>query len=476
MKIQLKFFSFLGILFFSSPAFSASAALSSIPSNLNYLNPYQGGSPSISFTPAVGGGAGVVIDFPIQRPSAPVGSPASPAQQGSATSMANAGKTAIPAAAGSVTQKSSLTAAQVAGMAKGAFKSFASLLPFVSVGMAGYDFYKFLTNAGASIQPDGSVLKPSFVYYETKWGSGPYPTPDAACKAAGYTGAEAGQFFATGHGQGLCIGTAFTWLESAIGSTVQTPTQVDALLLDAANSSAAADAASWAYANSEPLPAGIVFATAAQIALASDWSLEAKAVNSQGISTETLTRNILDISPSPIGSASGAPAQITATKETATLTNGVPSQVTSTAAAPIATNPTVLAAASVPAPLDIKFPTDYNREATQAKIDASLASINKALDIVATPAPADTTDKDILDLTGDSGNIPKFDGSQLNGVIPLPSSDGVCQPINLTFMGRPWVWDICPISNFLHPFIDFLFTMLFGILAFRTIFASDSEI
>jgi hypothetical protein len=111
----------------------------------------------------------------------------------------------------------------------------------------------------------------------------------------------------------------------------------------------------------------------------------------------------------------------------------------------------------------LQIPTDYNREATQQ-------SIAQSLSITPSATLPDTEAIDIQNLTGDSSIIPKFSRTGLTGSINLPSSDGTCVPLVLSFHGITWNWDYCSLVNFLHPLIDFFFTALFGILCFQTIF------
>jgi Fe-S cluster biogenesis protein NfuA len=120
------------------------------------------------------------------------------------------------------------------------------------------------------------------------------------------------------------------------------------------------------------------------------------------------------------------------------------------------------------------MPTDYNREATQTSIKANTDSLVTAATVSSSSAlPPDTESADIANLIG-VGNMPSFDRSGLSGTIALPASDdNSCQPMALTFMGRPWPWDICPMVNYLHPLVNYLFVFLFGLLCFRTAFNKE---
>lgn len=114
----------------------------------------------------------------------------------------------------------------------------------------------------------------------------------------------------------------------------------------------------------------------------------------------------------------------------------------------------------------LTLPTDYNREVTQSKIADALAVSPSA-------ALADTETADMNALTGDSGTIiPHIDRTQLSGTVNFPSS-GSCTPLNFKVAGVTYNADPCPMVNYLHPLVNYLFVFLFGILNLRLAFKND---
>ncbi len=171
-------------------------------------------------------------------------------------------------------------------------------------------------------------------------------------------------------------------------------------------------------------------------------SITPPAVSGQPYTVKETTTSTSVMAP-PVGSP-----QVTSTTTTAPIINPLtPSPTTSTG--------------GTPAP---QIPTDYNREVTQQKIQASLD----------TTGLQDTTSEasDIATLTGDSGALPIFDRSGLKGSVSLPASTGgSCTPLVLAFHGIAWNWDYCSLQTYLHPLINYMFIFMFAILAFRTAFS-----
>lgn len=249
--------------------------------------------------------------------------------------------------------------------------------------------------------------------------------------------------------------------------TPATPTQQDNAITAYGNVSGAngAKMATEAAAAGVPVPQIAVDTTQSPpVDIVTPWVETAKSTNAQGVSTVTEKQSLVTISPS--GNLND-PMPVRYSENTKTTLGTYPPTIQNDLISSASPSGAVSTAPQTAAP-QINFPTDYNRETTQQ-------TMSNKLDVTAAPAIPDSMDKDIQDLTGDSGGIiPKLDRSKLNGAIPLPSSAGAsCQPLTLHLGGSTFQADPCPMISYLHPLSNFMFSFIFAMLSFSALMKND---
>lgn len=298
---------------------------------------------AITFEPSAGAVA-ITEHIPVAI-APPVGAPVSAAAAAAAAGGAGVGALASTAV---YNRTATLAAADVGGMAKTALKgagvvaaAFAApeivgALVALQVGQVGYNWYQDFKSKGVVLAPDGSasVLSSAFYYTVMNGYGSPFPSASSACSY--FATNQGGSVQSAAVGSAGCVvvfpsgSTVTGWLYSnpqAQTSTPATQADVDTALAAVAAGSAAADAASWAYLNKAPIPAGIQFSSPAEISLASDFVKTRSQTTSIGTVTDTLLRNEATISPS---SVPGSPPDISTISKEVTVVNGSPTSSTST--------------------------------------------------------------------------------------------------------------------------------------------------
>lgn len=176
-------------------------------------------------------------------------------------------------------------------------------------------------------------------------------------------------------------------------------------------------------------------------------------INADGTRTLTTTRANADGKTSTITTvvftpaANGQNAVVSGTS--VVVVNGVGAAAGKTAAVP-----------------DIKFPDDYNREVTQAKINTGvdklhedLDSTNYTLPVPSAKSPAEMVaeeNKKITDVL--DGSVAAYDAfKNLDWATWVPVfPSGSCSPISGSVMGKTISWDICPKVSMLNELIGWL--------------------
>lgn len=246
-----------------------------------------------------------------------------------------------------------------------------------------------------------------------------------------------------------------------------TPVQQDNAITSYGNISGVngAKMATDAVAAGVPVPQIAVDPTQSPpVDIVTPWVETAKSTNAQGVSTVTEKQSLVTLSPS--GNLND-PISVRYSENTKTTLGTYPPTIQNDLISSASPSGAVSTAPQTAAP-QINFPTDYNRETTQQ-------TMSNKLDVTVAPDIPDSMDKDIQDLTGDSGGIiPKLDKTKLNGVISLPNAGGAsCQPITIHLGGSTFQADPCPMISYLHPLSNFMFAFLFAMLSFQTLMKND---
>jgi hypothetical protein len=440
-----------------------------------------------SFTPS----AGAVFDSAagIIPQAAPYTFSASAANDGviAARSIPVAANTPYGQVSGTVKTAGILSKPAAAAMGKALMR----LNLAVSVGSALYDVYQA---ANMPVDANGNPTVPSSVYSNWSWtatGGNLSSTAQGACDSifsqyfgsGGYINGPAtpsnaaGSIYNCNHIRnfdGYNAGDYVAAATSSVGSPVPaTVAQKDAAIDTYANASSAnaLQLASDAYAAKIDLPNISVVGPQSQPAvMLSPWVEAGMSIDANGNKLITYKQAQIDIAPStdPLATtASPLPIRIT---ENTRVDNsvGVPQSSSTSLVAKVATGTSPAASVVSPsaAAPAITFPTDYNREATQNKIA-------DALGVTPSGSISDTEAQDITTLTGDSGGIPTFDKGGLSGNVSLPAASGSCKALGLKLGGVSFDADPCPLIAYVHPLINYLFVILFGILCLRTAFKND---
>ena len=455
--------SFFGLVFFSAHVWAGAV----VPS-------------SSIFTSEVLNGAGVIRQSNVYTfPSSTVVPPVSvtndnvyPISGGSGSIAANAAKAALGVAA--------------AGAALFSSPAIVGTLVAAQIGMIGYDFYQSLKSNNINFDSSGNASvnsDPHFLSYCSSGGCASTPAGVVALQnTLGYIPGQLTlvcapspfSYACTSNSAQFCGGTCFgisgqgalqpSGLIPATNSQI-----VSAINAATASTVAAVDAVRLAIQQGVNIPSLLPASTpnlnssVAPAVVLSPEVLVATNTDSNGVATRTMQYTSTQLTPPAVAGDSAQVVQITTSKDIVGNSTS-PSAVRSVVSTPVAAAPVSTAVPSTAAPVNI--PTDYNREATQAKIMDALG---------VTPSASLPSNElaDITALTGDSGGIPVMNRGALSGAVTLPSSTNSCVPLDMVIHGIHFNVDPCPMINYLHPLVNYLFIFLFGILNLRTALKND---
>lgn len=393
---------------------------------------------------------------------------------------------------GSIASAAVTAALGVGAAAAGLFSSPAVVgsLVALQVGMVGYNFYQSMASSGVAFSPSGSASVSSYgdipcataLATFNAWGTslGYHPTAAEIASSCSYASAHAyvmrtshpscpvmwspGQFYDYLGYSAVCVHALVTPTQSA--ATNQDI--VNAINASTASASASLDALSFAISQGVNVRALVPDATTnagtSPAPLVEPEALVSTTVDALGATTRVTEQKTTTLtSPANAGSPSTA-SQVVTTK-TYSNSDPLPFKTTVNTSVPVVASP-VSTSSSAPSVVPaINIPNDYNRESTQAKIADSLA-------VTPSTIPLGSESSDISALTGDFGGIPVMNRGALAGTVSLPSS-GACVPIDMMISGVHFAADPCPIINYLHPLVNYLFIFLFGILNLRAALKND---